>query len=240
MDVTVIIPARNEEQRIGTTLERYLGYFGDRLRFLVVVNGTTDRTAAIVSSITKRFPSVLTQIVIPEAIGKGGAVHEGFRQVKTELVAYLDADGATEPAEFERLLTALGDADGVIASRRLPGARADRTPLRRFTGYLFHLAVRWFIGLRFQDTQCGAKIFRTAPIQRILPKLIVRNMAFDVELLGYLIHTGSHIKEVPTVWREIPGPADGWQRHLVRTGLDMARTLLSIRRRLAAFDPQRA
>ncbi len=232
MNLTIIIPAYNEAARIGTTLESYIQHFRGRARFLVVINGTTDRTADVVKTYARQFPDTLSYVVIPERIGKGGAVHEGFRRVSTDLVAYADADGATGPEAFDRLVKALGDADGVIGSRYLRGAVAERTFTRRVIGFCFHLAVRLFVRLPFRDTQCGYKAFRTAKIKAILPQLTVRNMAFDVELLAMLVRSGARIRELPTVWREIPG-SGGWPKNLFQTGFEMFRTLLTIRRRLA-------
>lgn len=232
MDLTIIIPAYNEAARIGATLESYLQHFRGRARFFVVINGTTDETPEVVKTFVQRFPNTLSYIVIPERIGKGGAVHEGFRRVSTELVAYADADGATGPEAMENLVKSLGNADGVIGSRYLPGAVAERTLSRRLIGFGFYLAVRLFIRLPFRDTQCGYKVFRTAKIKAVLPQLTVRNMAFDVELLALLVRSGARIREVPTVWREIPG-SGGWPKNLFQTGAEMFRTLLDLRRRLA-------
>lgn len=232
MDLTIIIPAYNEAARIGSTLESYLQYFRGRARFLVVINGTTDKTAAVVETFVQRFPDALSYIVIPERIGKGGAVHEGFRRVSTELVAYADADGATGPEALEALVKALGDADGVIGSRYMPGAVAERTVSRRLIGFCFYLAVRLFIRLPFRDTQCGYKVFRTAKIKAVLPQLVVSNMAFDVELLALLVRSGARIREVPTIWREVPG-SGGWPKNILQTSMEMFRTLLNLRRRLA-------
>lgn len=232
MDLTIIIPAYNEAARIGATLESYLHHFRGRARLLVIINGTTDGTAAAVEAFVRRFPESLSYIVIPERIGKGGAVHEGFRRVSTEFVAYADADGATGPEAFERLVQALGDADGVIGSRYLHGAIAERTFTRRVIGFCFYLAVRLLVRLPFRDSQCGYKVFRTAKIKAILPQLTVRNMAFDVELLALLVRSGARIREMPTVWREIPG-SGGWPKNLLQTGVEMFRTLLDLRRRLA-------
>lgn len=232
MNLTVIIPAHNEEARIGATLNAYLRYFGARLRFLVVVNGTTDRTAAMVQPYLATHPGTVELVVIPERIGKGGAILEGFQRATTELVGFLDADGATPPEEFEKLLTALDRADGAIASRYKPGSRAQRTFLRWVIGLAFRTTVRLLIGLPFYDTQVGAKVFRRDQVQAILPELTTRNMAFDVELLGLLVRNGARIEEVPTVWHEIPGPVGGWQRTLVRTGFEMLGSLLAIRRKL--------
>lgn len=233
MDLTVIIPARNEEQRIRATLESYLTYFQHQFRFLVVVNGTKDGTLAVVQEYANRFLA-LSWIDIKEKIGKGGAVRAGFRHATTEWVAFIDADNATKPKDFETVLNACQGWDGAIASRGITGAVAKRTVLRRFIGWCFHLVTRWLIGLPFVDTQCGYKVFRRDRVVRILPHLRIRNMAFDVELLAFLLCDGARIREVPVVWEEIPGAPRAWERNIFATGLEMFRTLIELRRRLHA------
>ncbi len=233
MDLTVIIPARNEEQRIRATLESYLTYFQHRFRFLVVVNATTDRTGAVAEEFRQRFPA-LSWIDIKEKIGKGGAVRAGFRHATTEWVAFIDADNATKPEDFEKVIAATQGWDGAIASRGITGAVARRTIFRRFIGWCFHLVTRWLIGLPFVDTQCGYKVFRRDRVARILPQLRIRNLAFDVELLAFLLRDGARIREVPVVWEEIPGAPRAWERNIFATGLEMFRTLIELRRRLYA------
>lgn len=237
MEATVIIPAYNEAARIARTLKDLIQHFGQRVHFLVVVNGSTDATAAVVAELVKQHPSVLSSVVIREKIGKGGAVHEGFRRVSSPWVGYADADGATPPEDLDRLLMGLTEADGVIGSRYVAGASVQRTPTRRFVGGAFRLAVRSIVGLPFADTQCGYKAFRTDWIRRVLPRLVVRDMTFDVELLAFLSLLGARIREVPVRWTEVPGPRAGWQQHLMATGLSMLRTLWHIRRRLQQFTP---
>lgn len=237
MDATVIIPAYNEETRIARTLADLLRHFGRSVRFLVVVNGSTDRTADVVDRLVRHHADVLSSIVIPEKVGKGGAVQAGFRRVTTPIVAYADADGATPPQDLARLLRAVAEVDVAIGSRYARGAHVRRSFLRRIAGGAFRLAVRVLLHLPFADTQCGYKAFRTGWIQRVLPQLKVSDLAFDVELLAFLQRAGARIREVPVTWQEIPGPAAGWQRQLGRTGLTMLRTLWLLRRRLESTPP---
>lgn len=237
MEATIIIPAYNEAERIARTLQDLIQHFGQRVHFLVVVNGSTDATAAVVADLVRQHHDVLTSVVIPEKIGKGGAVHEGFRRVRSPWVGYADADGATPPEDLDRLLAGLNDADGVIGSRYVAGANVQRTVIRQLVGGAFRLAVRSLVGLPFADTQCGYKVFRTEWIRRVLPQLVVHDMAFDVELLAFLTRLGARIREVPVHWTEVPGARAGWQQHLVATGLAMFRTLWHIRRRLGHISP---
>lgn len=208
--LSIIIPACNEQDRIRPTLDAYLRHFeaerGTDLEILVVVNGSTDRTEEIVAGYAAAHP-VLRSIVIPERIGKGGAVLRGLREARGRLVGFVDADGATPAEEFSRLAGRIGDAGAVIGSRWIPGAVVSRAqPLaRRVFSRSFNLLVRLLFGLRIRDTQCGAKLFRRDALDVILPTLGVSHWVFDVDLLYQIQRAGFAIREEPTVWHDVAG-----------------------------------
>ena len=149
MRLTIIVPAHNEEGRIGRMLDAYLPYFsshyGDDVEMIVVINGTTDRTEQIVAGYAARFP-MLRVCVEPNPVGKGGALMLGFRAARGDWVGFIDADGATPPEAFDALVTHIGDAGAIIASRWCRGAQVSpRQPLaRRITSRVFNLMTRVF------------------------------------------------------------------------------------------------
>lgn len=210
MRLSIVVPAHNEEQRIGRMLGAYLPFFTERygrdVEFLVVINGTTDGTENVVAEYASRFPVVKT-IVEPGRIGKGGALMLGFRAAAGDRVGFVDADGSTPPEAFQALVDGLGDADAIIASRWCRGARVSpRQPLdRRLASRVFNLLTRLFFGLRLTDTQCGAKLMTRAALGAILPKLGITQWAFDVDLLLQLRRGGYRIREIPTVWCDVEG-----------------------------------
>ncbi|EKD76131.1 MAG: Glycosyl transferase family 2 [uncultured bacterium] len=209
MTVDLIIPAYNEERRIGRTLLEYISFFDSQVHFLVVLNNCNDGTLAVVQDFQKRFPGRIDYLDILEVIGKGGAIIRGWQKSTADLIGFVDADGATSAQEFSKLLTALPSHDGVIASRFLPQAHIlertswARTLVSRGTVWL----VRWLFQMPYSDTQCGAKVFNKATINAVLPKLRTTNMLFDIELLWLLTLRGYHIIEIPTVWVDQPGSA---------------------------------
>lgn len=208
MKISIIIPAYNEERRISGMLEDYLGTFSRDVEFWVVLNGCRDRTREVVESFALRFPN-LHFVDISAAIGKGGAIIEGFRRASGDVVAYVDADGSTKAGELQRLLGEMGDADGVIASRWIPGAtvRNRKSIMRKIGSRGFHALIKLLFMLPYRDTQCGAKMFRAQAIARILPHLHVRDMAFDVDLLYWMHRMKFRIREIPTVWEDQEGSA---------------------------------
>ncbi len=210
MDLTLLIPAYNEEARLGQTLDRYLPYvearYGGRGEILVVVNGSRDRTEAIARRYARMHP-ILRVIVEPRAVGKGGVLMLGFAAARGRLVGFVDADGATPPEAFQELVDHIGPAQAIIASRWMPGARVSpRQPLsRRIASRMFNTLVRVLFGLRITDTQCGAKLIRREAVQAILPHLGVTRWAFDVDLLFQVRRAGGIVTEIPTTWRDVSG-----------------------------------
>jgi len=200
---SVVIPAHNEEARIGRTLRDYAGAFPDG-EVIVVVNACSDGTAAAVRR--SGTPNVRV-LEIEEPIGKGGAVRAGFAVAASPLVGYADADGATSGAELRRLFSLLVSCDAVIGSRWLPGARlCPPQPLsRRVASRTFNFCVRAMTGLRYSDTQCGAKVFRADAIRGAMAMIETANFAFDVDLLVELRRSDKRIVEEPISWNDTAG-----------------------------------
>ena len=210
MRISLVIPAYNEEARIGAMLDAYLPAFRDRFgadfEFIVSVNGTTDRTADIVRARQAAYPQ-LRCIDDPRPIGKGGAIIAGGLQARGDLVGFVDADGATPPSAFLDLVDHIGDAGLILASRRLPGAVLDppHTLSRRIASWVFNALVRWFFSLKITDTQCGAKLMTAEAWHAVVPNIGLTRWAFDVDLIFKTRRAHYPIREIPTVWRDIGG-----------------------------------
>ena len=208
MKLSIVIPAYNEEKRIAKTLSDYLSFFDKRYKknyeIIVVLNGCRDNTLSIVSRIAKKNKSI-RYISINEAIGKGGAIIEGFRLAKGNLIGFVDADGATFPNAFNDLIYSIKDFDGVIASRWIKGAKIlYRQPfLKRIGSRGFNFLSRAFFNLNFNDTQCGAKLFTLNLVKDIIDELSITRWAFDINLLYSAKRKGYNIIEIPTHWNAV-------------------------------------
>lgn len=232
MTVDLIIPAYNEEQRIGRTLQEYTLFFGNNVHILVVLNNCSDGTLKVVQAFQKRFPGRIDYLDFPEVIGKGGAIIRGWQKSTADLIGFVDADGATSAQEFSKLLTALPDHDGAIASRFLPQAHIlERASwIRTLVSHGVIWLVRWLFRLPYSDTQCGAKIFTKQTIQMILSKIRTTNLLFDIELLWLLTQQHSDIVEVPITWVDQPGSASlGSNTKFLKTAFGLLGHLLRIR-----------
>lgn len=230
MQLSIIVPAHNEEQRLTKMLDAYLPFFtkcyGSDFEILIVINGSSDKTEDIVKAYTQKHPQI-NGIIEPKPVGKGGAIMLGFKQAHGDLVGFVDADGSTPPEAFQDLVVNIGQAGAIIASRWLKGARVSpRQPFsRRTASRLFNTMVRLFFGLQISDTQCGAKLMKQEAVRQVLPSLGITRWAFDVDLLFQLRRAGYKITEVPTIWRDVAGS----RLQIARASLEMFAALVRLR-----------
>src|SRR3989344_2147543 len=210
MKLAIIIPAYNEEKRIGKTLEGYTNYFEkvrkkEKLQYelIVVINNTQDKTLQVVKKAIKKNKRIrYLNLVLG---GKGYATIQGFKEAlkgNSALISFVDADMASPPEALHRLIKELNAYDGTIASRYLLGAQINPPqPLSRiFISRVFNFIVRSLFFLPYRDTQCGAKLFRRKAIEQLLPHLTISQWAFDIELLYWAKKLHLNIKEIPTLW----------------------------------------
>jgi glycosyltransferase involved in cell wall biosynthesis len=198
----LLVPAYNEEKRIEPVLREYAAYFQQsyqgKFQLVVVLNGCTDNTLAVVRRVAAEFPTV-SALEFREPIGKGGALIEGLKLAPlADVIGYVDADGASPPRAFHDLVKLLDGADCAIGSRWLPGARLHQaqTRLRRFTSRCFHLVVEICFRMHIKDTQCPCKAMRRAAVEKIHSTLRIADLAFDVNLLVSLKRAGFTVLEV--------------------------------------------
>jgi glycosyltransferase involved in cell wall biosynthesis len=207
----ILIPAYNEEARIEPVLRDYAKFFQENFagnfQIVVVLNGCRDNTLGVVQRVGKDF-SCLSWLSFSAPIGKGGALIEGLKLAENaDLIGYVDADGATGPAAFFKLISFIQDADCVIGSRWLPGSRLlqAQPKFRQFISRCFHSIVELFFWLHIKDTQCPCKLLRRAAVEKIHSSLTVADLAFDVNLLVALNRAGLRVREVPIEWTDKVG-----------------------------------
>jgi glycosyltransferase involved in cell wall biosynthesis len=204
----LLIPAYNEEERIGPVLRKYAEYgranYPGRFEIVVVLNGCRDNTMGVVRNVAVDFPEIRAlEYVNP--IGKGGALIEGLKLAPTaDLIGYVDADGATPPEAFFDIVRHCSNVDCAIGSRWLPGAVIEQSQSlkRRIFSRCFHALVELLFHMHIKDTQCGAKVMTRRSIEVVHSALRIADVAFDINLLYSLKRSGFSIREVPTIWRD--------------------------------------
>ncbi len=208
MKHSLVIPACNEAARIGPTLRAYLDSApGKDAEIIVVVNGSRDDTERILRDQFLPRYSELRLVVIPQRVGKGGALIRGLRESRGDTIAFTDADGSTAPADLWALSDALEGDGMVIGSRWLADSHIllAQPWSRRAGSRLFNLTVRLLFGMGFSDTQCGAKVMSRRVLETLLPRIGSTDWAFDVDLLFQARRAGFSIRELPITWRDVGG-----------------------------------
>jgi len=224
VDLSVVIPAYNEERRIGPTLERVVAYLGEhrwQSEILVVVDGSRDRTAEIVRRVATPLPVRVLDSGVNR--GKGSCVRRGMLEARGDFRIFSDADLSTPIEEVERLVATVADGyDVAIGSRRLPESRVVRQPWwRQAMGRVFNACTSRLLATGVRDTQCGFKLFSADAASRIFPRQRIEHFGFDVELLWIARRLGLRVAEVPVTWVDDP-------RSTVRPIADAARMLVDL------------
>ena len=237
--VIVLIPACNEQDRIGPTLSRYAAHFRDhyqgKLEIVVVVNGCRDNTLGVVQDAAKNLTNI-RWIVIPGRVGKGGALIVGFKLApQADIIGYADADGATDPESLLRLAILCQKYDCAVGSRRMEGSviRQLQPSHRQFASKVFHGIVETLFRMGIRDTQCGAKFLRQQTVLKILDALLIADMAFDVNLLWAVKHNGGTLIEAPVDWTDQLGSTVRY----FRTSLVMFLSVFRLRLVYSPFYP---
>jgi dolichyl-phosphate beta-glucosyltransferase len=206
-EISIVIPAYNEESRLPNYLVSIIDYFTKRntsYEIFVVDDGSTDSTCAIVTEYSKQFPNVKL-IQLPQNRGKGFAVKTGMLQASGALRLFADADGATPIIEFARLQKAINNgADVAIASRALHDKECSvkGTIHRKIMGSIFNFIVRTLVIRDIYDTQCGFKLFTAESVIKTFPLQNIDGFCFDVEIIFLCKNNGLRIKEIPVNWAD--------------------------------------
>lgn len=231
VDVSIVIPAHNEESRIGPTLRAYAAEFHpawvERWELIVVLNNCTDGTRRVVDEASAECPAV-RWIVEDNVLGKGAAVRAGLREATGARIAFVDADNMVGPVETRKLLDALVAHDVAIGWRRpdLALAPQSRSLARRSVSGVSPLWSRLFLRLGVHDPQCGAKALRRQALDAVLPALSENGWALDLELLVAARRLGFRVTEEPVAWRHVP---EGSKLRLPQAAIEVFRATWRLR-----------
>jgi len=244
--LTIVLPAFNEEARLGPALDELFGYLHRRghqaregrpgadelpetVEVLVVDDGSTDATADLVRARPETTAGDLRLLSVPHG-GKGAAVRAGMLAASGDLVIFTDADMATPPDEIAPMVDALETADAVYGSRIQPDGsdmRKTQPPWRRALGRAFHaFASLWVVG-PVEDTQCGFKGFRRDVARDVFARQRITSIVFDVEVIYLVRRRGYTFAVLPIRWADRRGSRmHPGLRLAIRVAWDLFRTPL--------------
>jgi dolichyl-phosphate beta-glucosyltransferase len=222
MKLSIVVPAYNEEKRIGDTLRKIINYADKKLpdyEILVVNDGSKDKTVDVV----KRYADSRTRILQnPGNKGKGYSVKHGMMEAKGDFILFSDSDLATPIEEVEKLINFIDRYDVSFGSRQL---RKKQPILRKFIGRVFTLIVNILAVPGVKDTQCGFKLFRKECAKKIFSMMTMERFSFDVEILFLARKYGYKMKEVPVIWVN----KEGSKVHAIKDSYRMLRDIFKVR-----------
>ncbi len=233
VDLSVVIPVYNEEERIVNTvslLNRFLSKREESFEVIISDDGSHDDGPLLVR---ENFAGVEHVRLIREERnhGKGAAVRRGVLAARGNIIIFTDADLSYPVETIDQCLAALEEFDIAVGSRNLPDSSIEVVPnlLRRLTGPIFKAIVRLTVLPEFTDTQCGFKGFRSQAAQEIFMDCTINGFAFDVEVLALAVRYGYSITELPV---RLQVDSSDSQINLTTDPVRMVAELMMIRRRM--------
>lgn len=198
---SLIIPAYNEEKRIGQFLDSLFNELDESFEVIVVFDGD-DRTPEVVN----KYGNCVKLIQFNHRLGKGGAILEGFKAASGKVIGFADADGAIEPREIKKIAEiASFESPCVVGSRWMRDSVILKPEpfLNIFAGRVFHYLVYLILGISTKDTQCGLKFLASEVVKELTPKITITGRMMDVALLYHVKNMGIQIKEVGITWKHM-------------------------------------
>ena len=227
--ISVVIPAFDEQERLGASLNRvleYLGHRGDGFEVVVVDDGSADGTAEVASG----FPTPPVRLLrLQRNRGKGAALKKGVMESQGEWVLLCDADLSTPIEDLEVLESRAAEAELILGSRAVADSSISKhQPLyRELMGKAFNGILRSLALVEERDTQCGFKLIRGDVARELFADLSIERFAFDVELVCLARDRGYRIVEQGVHWEDSPNS----RVHPIRDSLSMFGDVLRLRLR---------
>jgi glycosyltransferase involved in cell wall biosynthesis len=224
-DLSIIIPAYNEELRLPSTLEKIASFLRQEptiAEVLVVDDGSSDKTVAVAESFREKIPR-LRVISNGTNRGKGYSVKHGSLEARGRIALFTDADLSAPIEESRKLVDAVRTHDVAIGSRAMNRGLIEvhESLFREFAGIVFNKIVRFILWLPFVDTQCGFKAFRMERCRVLFEQQTIERFGFDPELLYLARRHGLSVVEVPVRWSHSPATKVSMMRDSVQMFVDV-------------------
>jgi glycosyltransferase involved in cell wall biosynthesis len=198
VELSVIMPAYNEGEAISKSIketERVLSDARIDYELIVVDDGSRDDTFFQASS----AGSNRVKVVRKENGGKGSAIKFGFSFSRGKMITFIDADLDLHPKHIPVYISLMKrhGVDIVIGSKRHPLSKLNYPLKRKILSYCYYIIVKTLFGLRVKDTQAGLKLFKREVLETVLPRILCKKYAFDLELLAVANAKGFTMMEAP-------------------------------------------
>ena len=200
---SVLIPVHNEEERIRHNLrevKKTLDDLGCNYEIIAIDDGSSDDTYKRLKDLEKE----ISQLIVKknsQNFGKGRALKKAFKYAGGDLIVWIDADLDLHPYQIKTLydIMVLDDADIVIGSKMHPNSRVNYPLTRRIISFGYYFLIRLLFNLPCHDTQTGLKLFKRKVLEKVFPRILVKQFAFDLEVLVNAYHLGFKLAEAPII-----------------------------------------
>ncbi|PZR59037.1 MAG: UDP-glucose:dolichyl-phosphate glucosyltransferase [Candidatus Meridianibacter frigidus] len=202
LKISVVMPAYNEAEHIVSNLLETVDTLVSAeydFEVIVVDDGSHDHTYLEAAKLLVSHPARVRVLRCDQNHGKGNALICGAQVATGDYIAFLDSDMDLHPIQLPVLLETmtLAKADVVIGSKWHPLSQVNYPRERRLYSAVYYLMIRALFGLPVRDTQTGLKVFRAEVLRRVLPRILVKRFAFDIELLANIHRLGYKIVDAP-------------------------------------------
>ncbi len=222
---SIVIPAYQEEQRIGDTLSqlfRYLDRSHRDCEVIVVSGGSTDQTVSIARKYEQMAKGRLKVLDLKDCKGKGAAVRAGVFEASGDYILFTDADLSYSPALFEQFMSRLADGADLAIAQRI-----ESTKYSGLGRYLLAIISRFLVGNilvpGIGDAQAGLKGFTRSVAQFLFRRQKVDGFLFDLELLLLAQRKGYRIDKIHVRWEDKPGSTFHLFKHSGHAVLDLVK-----------------
>jgi len=203
-DVTVVIPVFNDLHALEIAVPRsieILSRITSGFELIIAEDGSTDGSADFVRQYELRDPRIHL-LHSDERLGRGKALNRAIYESKANIVCYYDVDLATDLQHLPELIGSIREgADIATGSRLMPGSDTLRTGGREIASRTYNFLVRFFLGSRIYDHQCGFKSFKREPLLGLLGEVEATHWFWDTEIMVRAHQHGYKIKEFPVEWK---------------------------------------
>jgi glycosyltransferase involved in cell wall biosynthesis len=204
--VSVVLPTYNEADSIEVAVAKVMGALGKydgTYEIIIAEDGSTDGTDKKAAALAAEFPGVVKHIHEEKRLGRGNALKNAFKQSSGDILVYMDVDLATDVRYLDALIRSV-EVEGfdlATGSRLLAESRVKRSGTRHIASKTYNLLVRWLLGSKVKDHQCGFKAFRREPLMQLLDEVSAGHWFWDTEILVRANRRGYTIKEIPVDWK---------------------------------------
>lgn len=233
--VSIIVPAYNEEERIGTTLKAIVTHMRAKqyhFELLVADDGSRDRTKLRVQGFIsqEQLQHQACVVALPQNQGKGAAVRAGVMRATGKYVLFTDADNSTPIEEIDGFLQQMDEYDILIGSRYLKSSNVQKKqPWHRILlSRLSNFIIQAFLIDGIKDTQCGFKMMRYEAAKDIFSRMKINGFGFDMEMLALAEVLDYRIRELPVSWFDSPNSRVRPVRAALRTLGELATIKMNI------------